>query len=120
MALIDMYDRIISAIDNNEFCIGVFIDLSKAVDMLNHDILSLKVEHYGVRGIALKWFKNYLSCRRQYVYLNGSSSALQSITCGDCQGSILGPLLCILYINDITSCSYILRFTHFADDTNVF
>ena len=120
MALIDMYDRISSAIDNNEFCIGVFIDLSKAFDTLNHNILLLKLEHYGVRGIALKWFKNYLSCRRQYVYLNGSSSALQSITCGVPQGSILGPLLFILYINDITSCSDILRFILFADDTNVF
>ena len=64
MALMDMYDRVSAAADKNEFSMGVFIDLSKAFDTLNHDILLKKLEYYGVRSIALDWFKSYLSNRK--------------------------------------------------------
>ena len=120
MALMQMYDKISSAIDNNEYSVGIFIDLSKAFDTLNHKILLKKLENYGIRGIALKWFHNYLQDRKQYVFLNGISSTLKSIVCGVPQGSILGPLLFIIYINDIVNCSKLLKFILFADDTNLF
>ena len=120
MSLIDIYDKISMAADKSEFSIGIFIDLSKAFDTLNHDILLQKLEHYGIRGIALDWFKSYLSNRKQCVTLNGVTSSLRPITHGVPQGSILGPLLFILYINDIVNCSDLLLFILFADDTNLF
>ena len=120
MAISDMYDRTSAAIDRNEYSIGIFIDLSKAFDTLDHEILLMKLEHYGVRGVALQWFKSYLFNRKQYVFVNETSSLLRTITCGVPQGSILGPLLFILYINDIVCCSDILQFILFADDTNLF
>jgi retron-type reverse transcriptase len=120
MAIMNMYEKISGAVDNKEFSVGVFIDLSKAFDTLNHDILLNKLEFYGVRGITLELFKSYLNNRRQFVFYNGASSCLKQIVCGVPQGSILGPLLFILYINDIVNCSNILAFILFADDTNLF
>ena len=120
MSLIDMYDRISGAVDKNEFSIGIFIDLSKAFDTLDHNILLRKLEHYGIHGVALDWFRSYLCNRKQCVILNGVMSDLQHITYGVPQGSILGPLLFILYINDIVNCSDSLLFILFADDTNLF
>ena len=120
MAIIEMVDRISAAIDNGEYPIGILIDLSKAFDTINHSILLDKLEYYGIRGFALKWFESYLYSRQQYVFLNGASSTTSHINCGVPQGSILGPLLFILYINDIAKCSEILRLILFADDTNIF
>ena len=120
MAILDMYSKISSAIDKDEFSIGIFVDLSKAFDTLNHDILLQKLEYYGIRGIPLKWFKSYLSNRQQCVSINGVSSTLKHITCGVPQGSILGPLLFVIYINDIVECSPSLTKILFADDTNLF
>jgi hypothetical protein len=119
MAIIELVDTIITAVENNESTIGIFLDLSKAFDTINHNILLYKLEYYGFRGIVLDWFKNYLSNRKQYVYFNSSDSQLKDIVCGVPQGSILGPLLFILYINDITSTSNILDFILFADDTTI-
>ena len=120
MAIMDMYDKISGAIDKNEYAIGVFIDLAKAFDTLDHNILLKKLEHYGIRGIALSWFSNYLQNRKQYVLTNNTSSHVMQVTCGIPQGSILGPLMFILYINDLMHCSNILKFILFADDTNLF
>ena len=120
MALIELYDKISLAIDKNEYSIGIFIDLSKAFDTLDHTILLKKLYHYGIRGKAWDWFNSYLCNRKQCVCLNGIMSDYKLVTHGVPQGSILGPLLFILYINDIVNCSKYLLFILFADDTNLF
>ena len=87
---------------------------------VNHDILLRKLYTYGIRGVAHEWLKSYLSCRSQYVVFNGIESTKRTVTCGVPQGSILGPLLFLLYINDMACISNILYPMLFADDTNVF
>ena len=95
-------------------------DLSKAFDTVNHEILCKKLEHYGIRGICLQWFKNYLRERSQIVKFKQHKSTEMKITTGVPQGSIFGPLLFLLYINNIENCSKILSFVPYADDTNAF
>ena len=92
-ALMQITERIKECIDNGKFGCGIFIDLRKAFDTVNHDIVLLKLEHYGIRDNMLNWFKSYLSNRKQYVYLNGVSSDIKEISCRVPQGSVLGPLL---------------------------
>ena len=103
--------------EKGNFCIGLFMDLSKAFDTIDHRILLNKLEHYGVRGIALQWFGSYLHQRTQYVMVNGVKSSIQCNNCGVPQGSVLGPLLFLIYINDIVNSSNLFRFSLFADDT---
>ena len=119
-ALISMTESIRNTIDNGKFGCGVFIDLKKAFDTVNHSILITKMEHYGIRGIALDWFTSYLSNRMQYVSINGHISEYRHISCGVPQGSVLGPLLFLLYINDLPNVSKHLSFYLFADDTNIY
>ena len=95
------------------------MDLSKAFDTINHDILLHKLRNYGIRGTALSWFKSYLSNRQQYVLNDKNKSSMLNIRCGVPQGSILGPLLFLIYINDITKSSSTISFILFADDTNI-
>ena len=103
-----------------EHAIGVFLDLSNAFDTVNHVILFDKLEHYGIRGLALEWVKNYFfSERKQFVEFNNVRSSLQGISCGVPQGSILGPSFFILYVNDLNNAS-MLDAILFADDTNLF
>ena len=117
-AALDFISKIEETIEASSYAIGVFCDLSKAFDTLNHDILLDKLEHYGIRGIAQSWFRSYLSNRSQYVDLNGYKSTELPLPTGVPQGSILGPLLFLLYINDLPSASK-LKCVIFADDTNL-
>ena len=120
MALIDLVDKISCNFDEKNYTVGVFLDLSKAFDTIDHTILLNKLQCYGVRGSACNWFASYLHNRKQYVVFNKSESEYKEISCGVPQGSILGPLLFILYINDIEHVSDIIKPILFADDTILF
>ena len=119
LAILELQDRINNSLNKNECCVGIFMDLSKAFDTLDHKILLYKLNHYGIRGIALSWFQNYLSDRNQFVCVNGTNSGHLPIKCGVPQGSILGPLLFLVYVNDLASVSKHAATILFADDTNV-
>ena len=119
-ALLMFLDKVAHAIDNMSHTVGIFLDFSKAFDTINHNILLNKLSHYGIRGKALEWFRNYLTDRKQFVCVNGQESYQRSISCGIPQGSLLGPLLFIIYINDFQNSSQILSFILFADDSNIF
>ena len=110
MALLELTDEISKYMDNKEYTVGVFLDLAKVFDTVDHKILLTKLNHYGIRGIANNWFKSYLESRNQYyVSINGIYSDFSIVTYGVPQGSILGPLLFLVYINDLNTVSDILR-----------
>ena len=118
--LISMTETIRKTIDNGNFGCGIFIDLKKAFDTVNYSILLRKLEHYGIRGIPLQLFHSCLSNRKQYVSVNGFSSDELIIIHGVPQGSVLGPLLFLIFISDLPNISKHLTFYLFADDTNTY
>ena len=120
LALTFLTDKIMKSLDNNEIVVGLFLDFTKAFDTLNHTVLINKLHKYGIRGNALNWIKSYLSDRNQFVCFNDVKSSKLNIQCGIPQGSLLGSLLFLIYINNIVNVSKILFFLLFADDTNVF
>ena len=116
-AIISLTEHVKKLLDNGHIVCGVFVDLEKAFDTVHHDILCDKLNAYGLRGKVNDLFKSYLSNRKQFVSLNGFESSMEDITCGVPQGSTLGPLLFLLYINDFRLCLTEASSGHFADDT---
>ena len=106
-------------LDEGNIGCGIFVDLQKAFDTVEHDIILSKLEHYGIRGLANEWFKSYLSNRKQYVSINGYDSNLADVKFGVPQGSVLGRLLFLIYINDLNQVLKFCKVHHFADDTNL-
>ena len=112
-ALINITENIRKALDDGNIGCGVFVDLQKAFDTVDHQILLAKLNHYGIRGVSNDWFKSYLSNRNQYVIINGYESGLADLN------FVLGPLLFLLYINDLNQVIKFCKVHHFDDDTNL-
>ena len=117
-AILQLTQDITSSFEKGEYTLGVFIDLSKAFDTIDHQILINKLHYYGIDGTALEWFKSYLSNRQQYISSQDISKSCLDIICGIPQGSILGPFLFVIYVNDLFKASNPLMEVMFADDTN--
>ena len=118
-ALIDITSKIQTACDKGIFAFGVYVDFKKAFDTVNHKLLLNKLNHYGIRGNELQWLKTYLKVRRQHTTVNSSSSKNAYINYGVLQESFLGPLLFLIYINDLNKAIKYSNVHHFADDTNL-
>ena len=119
LAALELTDRIRREIDQNKIPFSVFLDLSKAFDTLNHHILLSKLAYYGIKSTALQWFKSYLTERQQYVEYQDVCSSTRELETGVPQGSDLGPLLFLIYVNDIHTVSKKLNFILYADDTTL-
>ena len=119
LAAVELTNRITSQLDEGKLPLAIYLDLSKAFDTIDHDILIYKLSYYGVQGNSLNWFKSYLSNRTQYVEYNGVSSNFANVDTGVPQGSILGPLLFIIYMNDIAKVTDKFYSVLYADDTSL-
>ena len=118
-ALINITENIRKALDDGNIGCGVYVDLQKGFDTVDHQILLVKLNHYGIRGVSNEWFKSFLSNRNQYVSINGYESGLAAINCGVPEGSVLGSLLFLLYIDGLNKAIKFCKVHHFADDTNL-
>ena len=105
LALIEVIDNIYYHLDQHEYVTGIFLDLQKAFDTVNHDTLLYKLHNYGIRGVVYQWFKSYLSKRQEFIFLGDSVSCVGHITTGVPQGSVLGPLLFFICQRYLLCCS---------------
>ena len=119
-AILQLVEQINQPFGKKGYALGVFADLSKAFHSFDHQILLKKIEYYGIAGNNLRWFENYLKDRKQYISLKHNSIKKATVTCGVPQGSILGSLLFLLYVNGLRHASKVLNPIMFADDTNFF
>ena len=118
-AALELVDRISNSLDNHKLPISIFLDLSKAFDTLDYEILLYKLHHYGIRNCILNWLRSNLTNRTQYIEIDGIKSNSRPLLTGVPQGSILGPLLFIIYMNDINKVSSKFDFILYADDTTM-
>ena len=118
-ALISLIETIKKSLDNDEIVCGVFIDVQKAFDTISYEILLEKLNHYGIRSKENNLFRSFLTNRKQYVSINGFFSQTKFVRCGVPQGSTLGPLLFLIYINDLNNALDKCIVQHFADDTSL-
>ena len=118
-AALELIDRITNKMDTNEIPLNIFLDLSKAFDTIDHSILLNKLKYYGLKGSTLNLFQSYLSNRKQYTEIEDTTSTILPIQVGVPQGSILGPILFIIYVNDLPQCSNKFDFIMYADDTTL-
>ena len=119
LALIEITDHIKRLLDEKKYVISIFIDFKKAFDTVDHEILLYKLECYGIRGLVNDFFRSYLTNRRQYSVINGVNSDLRTVSCGVPQGSVLGPLFFLLYINDLYRSIGHNAVRLYADDTAI-
>ena len=119
-AFINLTENIRQSLDEGSFGCGIFVDFQKTFDTVGNKILLHKLQYCGIRGVCNDWFKSYLSDRKQFVSINGYNSDLMPVDCGVPQGSVLGPLLFLIYINDLHKAIQYCKVHHFADDTNLF
>ncbi len=118
-AMLEIANKWFHNIDIGQLNGAIFLDLKKAFDTVDHKILLHKLHLYGIKGIALNWFRSYLSNRKQYCWVNDHLSHPQEMVCGIPQGSILGPLLFLIYVNDLPNCLKHTRCNMFTDDTQI-
>ena len=118
-AIMNFLQYIYDNLDSSKLVFSIFLDFRKAFDSVNHNILLSKLNSYGIRGQTADWFRSYLTNRKQYVHVNGSKSCPKLIKCGVPQGSILGPLLFLIFINDITRSSNLFKYNLYADDSTL-
>ena len=120
LAITEIVENLLTELQNGKLVAGIYLDLSKAFDTVDHNILLDKLEHYRIRGNPLQWFKSCLQNRLRYTVVNGKISNLQHVQYGVPQGSVLGPLLFLLYTNDFVTAVGKNKLRLFADDSNVF
>ena len=118
-ALMSITENIQTQLDEGKYCAGVFVDLKKAFDTVNHKILQRKLDYYGIRGIANEWLCSYLKKRKQFVSIENNVSSVKEILTGVTQGSALGPLLFLIYIYDLHQSIRFSKTCHFADDASI-